>query len=246
MSTRFFIASDVCSATDDDGCTILKVERGIVYSLIAVAARIWAELSDCADGRSEEEIISSLTEDFPHVPLAQIQMDVLNILNQLRQKELITTTTRNQSRSVGWIRTSSNVVIRLCVQSLLMAHLNFVAALFQLLVVDLTLRHGGFSLLHKTVKGWPCGISNEHSVALIQAMTKAIARAVRYYPKDSLCLQRSASLTCLLRSCGVEAQMVIGCRKMPFKGHAWVEVNGEVVNDNSRVQIVCNSILERC
>jgi hypothetical protein len=46
-----------------------------------------------------------------------------------------------------------------------------------------------------------------------------------------LCLQRSAATACLLKRCGIPAQMVIGAQQMPFKAHAWVEVDGRVVND---------------
>ena len=30
---------------------------------------------------------------------------------------------------------------------------------------------------------------------------------------------------------GIAAQLVIGCRPLPFESHAWVEVDGRVVND---------------
>jgi hypothetical protein len=40
----------------------------------------------------------------------------------------------------------------------------------------------------------------------------------------------------LLRHYGIEAQVVIGCRAAPFASHAWVEVNGRVVNDSSGYQ----------
>jgi Transglutaminase-like superfamily len=65
----------------------------------------------------------------------------------------------------------------------------------------------------------------------IELIGSAFETACIWYPHTILCLQRSAALTCLLRSHGISAQMVIGAQQMPFKGHAWVEVNAKVVND---------------
>ena len=66
-----------------------------------------------------------------------------------------------------------------------------------------------------------------------------------WYWKEALCLQRSAALTCLLKRYGVTAQMVIGAQQMPFKAHAWVEVDGRVVNDKSYTP-GRYAVLDRC
>jgi hypothetical protein len=34
-----------------------------------------------------------------------------------------------------------------------------------------------------------------------------------------------------LRRYGIPAQMMIGVQKIPFRAHAWVEVEGRIVND---------------
>jgi hypothetical protein len=95
----------------------------------------------------------------------------------------------------------------------------------------------GFRKLHQIVRRWPVSIrkltNDQETIARVCA---TVERATTYYVKHTWCLQRSAVTTCCLRAKGVPAQMVIGCRKMPFHGHAWVEVNGEVVNDNQMVQ----------
>lgn len=111
-----------------------------------------------------------------------------------------------------------------------------VVAFFGLMVAEIIMKVGGFRRLHETVKRWPVGRNRTDDPELIKALCAAVDRAGRYYPKHALCLQRSAVGTCLLRAEGVAAQMVIGCRKIPFKGHAWIEVNGHVVNDNPKVQ----------
>lgn len=57
-----------------------------------------------------------------------------------------------------------------------------------------------------------------------------------WYFKRAACLQRSVVTTWLLRRSGIAAEMVIGCRPLPFESHAWVEVDGQVVNDRPQYQ----------
>ena len=66
---------------------------------------------------------------------------------------------------------------------------------------------------------------------LVAQVCAAVERACVWYSKQALCLQRSAVTACLLRRFGVPARLVIGARPMPFLAHAWVEVEGAVVND---------------
>jgi hypothetical protein len=49
----------------------------------------------------------------------------------------------------------------------------------------------------------------------------------------------------MLRSRGVHAEMVIGAQRLPLKAHAWVEVDGRVVNDKPEVQ-TDYLVMERC
>jgi uncharacterized membrane protein YcgQ (UPF0703/DUF1980 family) len=66
-----------------------------------------------------------------------------------------------------------------------------------------------------------------------------------WYWKEALCLQRSAATACLLKQAGIAAQMVIGAQQLPFKAHAWVEVDGRVVNDKSYTPEIY-VVLDRC
>jgi hypothetical protein len=69
--------------------------------------------------------------------------------------------------------------------------------------------------------------------------------ALIWYPKQVLCLQRSAATACLLKAYGVRAQMVIGAQQMPFRAHAWVEMEGRVVNDRPYIPEMY-PVLDRC
>ena len=102
-------------------------------------------------------------------------------------------------------------------------------AYLKLIVFDLYL-HGRFSALHRRVMRCPTK-PLQSSPDILQRVCAAVDMACIWYRKEVLCLQRAAATTCLLRTCGVHAEMIIGVQQMPFKSHAWVEVDGRVVND---------------
>jgi hypothetical protein len=66
----------------------------------------------------------------------------------------------------------------------------------------------------------------------VPAVVTAMKKACALYFKPTLCLQRSAVATRLLRRRGVAADLMIGCRLPPLQAHAWVEVAGNVVSDD--------------
>jgi hypothetical protein len=106
-----------------------------------------------------------------------------------------------------------------------------------LIVYDLLKLHPrSFAALHRRIQQWPVA-RREVTPGTDERIREAINRACVWYPRTSLCLPRSAVVTCLLRDAGVPAQMVIGVQKIPFKAHAWVEVSGRVVNDKEEVKL---------
>jgi hypothetical protein len=69
-----------------------------------------------------------------------------------------------------------------------------------------------------------------------RAICDAILLATCLYWKPVLCLQRSVCAVRLLRKHGVMARLAIGYRPAPFFSHAWVEVDGRVVNGSPAYQ----------
>lgn len=69
-----------------------------------------------------------------------------------------------------------------------------------------------------------------------RSIGEAVVLATCFYWKPVRCLQRSVCLVRLLRARGTAARLVIGYRPIPFFSHAWVEVNGCVVNDSPAYQ----------
>jgi hypothetical protein len=113
-----------------------------------------------------------------------------------------------------------------------------------LLIVDLTIAWGGFPRLHRLIRGVRVRRRRTppDDAAIVLAVNDAIDSAAIWYPRTVQCLPRSAVATWLLRRRGVAAVMVIGVRKMPFYAHAWVEVDGRVVNDVPKVQTLYPAI----
>jgi Transglutaminase-like superfamily len=117
-------------------------------------------------------------------------------------------------------------------------------AYWKLIYFDLYLARGNFSALYERVRKNPLGTQVSRSDA-IERVCSAVDMACIWYPKEVLCLQRSAATACLLRENNVRAQMVIGAQQMPFKAHAWVEVAGRVVNDKPYTAEMY-MVLDRC
>jgi hypothetical protein len=117
-------------------------------------------------------------------------------------------------------------------------------AYLRLIQFDLYLARGNFAALHDKVRNYPVG-THAPAPDAIETICSAIDMACIWYWKEALCLQRSAATACLLRKYGVPAQMVFGAQQMPFKAHAWVEVDGRVVNDKPYTREMY-AILDRC
>jgi hypothetical protein len=117
-------------------------------------------------------------------------------------------------------------------------------AYLKLIYFDLYLARGNFSALHDKVRGYPTGKKAEVADG-IEQICSAVDMACIWYWKEALCLQRSAATACLLKRHGIRAQLVIGAQQMPFKAHAWVEVEGSVVNDKPYTPEIY-AVLDRC
>jgi Transglutaminase-like superfamily len=96
---------------------------------------------------------------------------------------------------------------------------------------DLLLARSDFASICDQIRQF--AISGTAAPNAAELLCKAMDLAAIGYWKRILCLQRSTATTCFLRRFGVPAQVVIGSQQMPFKAHAWVEVDGRVVNDRA-------------
>jgi hypothetical protein len=113
-----------------------------------------------------------------------------------------------------------------------------------LVYLDYLMRFRGFEALHSVLRA-----QDIHPASTVASGHKSLSRAVDMacvlYFKPVLCLQRSAATALLLRRHGWPASMVIGVQLLPFQSHAWVEIEGRVVNDKPYVNQIFQT-LERC
>jgi hypothetical protein len=113
-----------------------------------------------------------------------------------------------------------------------------------LVYFDVYLLRGNFRALHNKVRGAPV-LGTAPSPCTAKRICSAVDVACIWYPRPVRCLQRSAATACLLKRHGVPAQLVIGAQQLPFKAHAWVEVEGQVVNDLTYVREMY-AVIDRC
>jgi hypothetical protein len=107
--------------------------------------------------------------------------------------------------------------------------------IWELLRYDLLAGTSGFRGVHSRSR-WPVTGRGRVGWDLSTMVPRIVAAASAFYWKPILCLQRSVVTVRVLRRHGINAEVVIGCRPAPFVGHAWVEVDGRVVNDSPGYQ----------
>jgi hypothetical protein len=107
--------------------------------------------------------------------------------------------------------------------------------LLEFMQYDIVNKLGGFRRLHASVKKARVAktLGDANTVARV---VDAVTLASCFYFKPVLCMQRAVVTTRLLRKQGVAASLIIGYRPSPFFSHAWVEVNGRIVNDSPAYQ----------
>jgi|SRR5579875_1524714 hypothetical protein len=118
----------------------------------------------------------------------------------------------------------------------------FLEAWLLLFYFDWLMRFRGFGAIRSAVRKRSAskGKSDE-----VDRLCRAIDYGCVFYFKRVLCLQRSAATAVLLRRHGYQAELVIGVQLLPFQSHAWVELDGPVVNDRPYV-VEKFEVLERC
>lgn len=228
-----------------DGATLLDIHQGICFDMNPLAAQIWQLLKQ---EHSLGEIADSIAANFADVPKTHIEYDLNDFVSSLKKQGLLLAANPIPPRRVlakrllaacqrakdRWQYKTPTTIPRLLM----------FRALLGLITFDLFRLGYNFSAIYDVVRTWKVApiITPTGTVELVCA---AVNLACVWYPKRVLCLQRSTITTCLLRSCGVKAEMVIGAQKAPFKAHAWTEVEGTPINERRNVERAF-LVWERC
>jgi len=105
------------------------------------------------------------------------------------------------------------------------------------------LRLGGFKKLQKIMGSIELNSGNQKGGNLpgldeARRSARMISIAAAYIPVSLSCLDRSISLSILLQRQGIRSDLFFGVRKDygNFEAHAWVEIDGMVLNDTPDVR----------
>jgi hypothetical protein len=112
----------------------------------------------------------------------------------------------------------------------------FVEGWLLLFYCDCLMHLRGFQKLHNAVRGQEVMSASRRPESAY--LCRAADLASVFYFKRVKCLQRSAATVLLLRRHGWNAELLIGVKLMPFQSHAWVEIDGAVVNDRPYIKDV--------
>lgn len=97
------------------------------------------------------------------------------------------------------------------------------------------LRSGGWRAL---VQSLPSKADSPvHGKINVDLILDGCAQAARRLPYSTACLERSYAACCLLRKVGVPVELCVGVRgSAPMQFHAWLELDGRVINDAQAVR----------
>jgi len=202
-------AGDSQVSEHPDGSVIFRVTKGQFFVTNRAGADLWRDL---VRGESAEAISRKLQQSYC-MPLATARQDVQEFIDELLRRKLV----RRRS-----LRSKPRYFPVTCI-----------IALFELLKYEFEMALLGFGRIETQLRKTP--LRSRVSAAAAEAeehVLSAVALACSLYCKVPRCLQRSVVLARLLRRWGVPAQVVIGYRAAPFFSHAWVEVDGRVINDS--------------
>jgi Transglutaminase-like superfamily/Coenzyme PQQ synthesis protein D (PqqD) len=262
-------ASTLSRNISKDGSVLMSAD-GRIIKLNSAGSVIWEILysSEKNGGLTEPELLTLLTHRFELSPQTLSPESVLNDLKQfliaLRDRRLISVSVDATGSSVFHIvkdtvwsglknRQYSNpqghtVPRRINRVTSVGRHMTL-GALCWLIAYSFLLRTGGFRTIARIVERRLPQPANsrdkQHEKEICLQICEAVDRAQSYLLRQALCLQRSIVITRLLQNRGICAETVIAAHLMPFKSHAWVEVDGEVVSDTPNVQRYYDVVVER-
>lgn len=118
-----------------------------------------------------------------------------------------------------------------------------IAAWFRIAVIDTIMALRGFSAVHRFVGRIP--MRRRRGARPAADLVRIVDRAAVHYPRELRCLRRSAAITWMLRRDGHPAELVVGASIIPFFAHAWVELDGRIINDNEDDVRARYTVLER-
>jgi hypothetical protein len=246
---RYKPSPSVREVETSDGSVLLDLRHGLCLSLDPISLKVWRLLPL---NYSLDQIAEKLASEFGDVTREQIRSDIADFASKLDQKGLLCPGGRQPDASprcasllsfphlFDVFRSVSARIARRTTPRWLIFK-----ALLGLMVFYLLRLRKNVPRVYEVVTGWPRSLKAVPPSNGPQLVCNAVNYACVIYPRRVLCVQRSCITTCLARSCGIAAQMVIGAQKVPYKSHAWTEVHGHAINERRDVQSIY-MVWDRC
>jgi hypothetical protein len=249
--------------------SVLLTFDGRIMKLNSVGSLVWELLSSqqYAGGVAESNLLAFVNERLDLLQTSSnkdlLGNDLKHFLLALTNRRLISVSVHSNGTSVfnimkdtvwsGRLRCHSsyaraNTVTTPVNEETDRNRLMTLRALSWFLIYSFLLRTGGFRSVRRIVerKSRQLKLRDQNSEREICfQICNAVDRAQTYLLRHALCLQRSIVITRLLQNYGIGAETVIAAHLMPFKSHAWVEIDGEVVSDSPNVKRYYDVVVER-
>ena len=248
----FKAVPEVRSAAHGDGVVLMDLRRDKYLAFNPVGALIWR----CLDAGSDRDgILAVLKKNYPAVADERLARDLDHMLGSLRRNGLIEPATgAEMSRRAPASEAATaedrreapvpSSAPRVAAPSTAPQRFDVARAWLVLAACDVALKILGFEAFHSRLRNLRPA-PRSAAPGDVERLRQAVDLAAGFYFKRAWCLQRSAATVWLMRRAGIEADLVIGVRRLPFLAHAWVEVDGRVVNDRPTVRTFYQCI-ERC
>jgi hypothetical protein len=108
---------------------------------------------------------------------------------------------------------------------------SFIRCVILLSLVRTLLRTRGFGPTLRVVRLCTARLRVGNQVCTPDGVAQRVAAAAAFFPGRARCLEQSLVLLYLLRRFGRDARLRMGVQPFGFKAHAWVECDGQAINE---------------
>jgi hypothetical protein len=224
-SRTWTLSPHVCADLSSDGGVLLDTAGGQCHALNSLGANI-CELLSGPRALTVDEILAGLSVP-DDVSRDVVARDVHEFLEHLGKKGLLGKGSKRAAPSAGDDATTARRWAPLW--SVLKFPPPVVSAYLLLIVHDVAMKLVGLRALRRVspaLDSTSPGSSGSRQSGRADALARSVDRAASVYYKHTWCLHRASVKCALLRIHGFPASVVIGFHRMPFYGHAWVELEG--------------------
>jgi hypothetical protein len=234
-------AAHVRAALAADGGVLLDLRSGRYVALNAVAAALWRAL---LAGAALDDVLARVARDGAQ-PVERVRRDAEEFLSRARAAGLLEPGSGNPAApDDGAASVPERAEPTELQQAATPARLWLPAAWCLVFGFERARRLLGFARLHTLLHRLPRR-ARRRDLARARTLAATVNRAAQLQPGRAECLERSAAALALLRLLGWPVEMVIGVQPRPFVAHAWIELDGRVLNDRQEVRSTYIA-LERC